>query len=134
MRFLKTLSKVSVAFALTALGTLSSADETGKVEYMQNCATCHGESGLGQGPLAELMTVSVPGLTGLSARNDGVFPMLEVIHIIDGRQGTRGHGGPMPVWGGRFKASVEEMGPYSAEMVVRGRVLSLVYYLESIQQ
>ena len=134
MRFLKSLSKVSVAFALTALGTISSADESGKVEYMDNCASCHGESGLGDGPLAELMTVSVPGLTDLSAKNDGVFPMLEVIHTVDGRQGTRGHGYPMPVWGGRFKASVEEMGPYSAEVVVRGRILSLAYYLESIQQ
>ena len=134
MRAFTSLSRVSVALALAITGTMSAADEAGKVEYMQNCATCHGESGLGDGPLAELMTVSVPGLTDLSAKNDGVFPMLKVIHTIDGRQGIRGHGYPMPVWGGRFKASVEEMGPYGAEAVVRGRILSLAYYLESIQQ
>jgi len=80
------------------------------------------------------MTVAVPSLTGLSAANDGVFPMLKVIHTIDGRQGTRGHGYPMPVWGSRFEAELEDMGPYGAEAVVRGRVLSIAYYLESIQE
>ena len=134
MRFFQLLSRVSVACVFAAVGTISLAEESGKVEYMENCATCHGESGLGDGPLAELMTVPVPGLTDLSAKNDGVFPMLEVIHTVDGRQGTRGHGYPMPVWGSRFKASAEERGPYGAEVVVRGRILSLVYYLESIQQ
>lgn len=110
------------------------ADETGKQEYMDNCATCHGESGMGQGPLAELMTVDVPSLTTLSKNNDGVFPMLDVIQTIDGRQGTRGHGYPMPVWGNRFSERIEDAGPYGGEVIVRGRVLSLAYYLESIQE
>ena len=110
------------------------ADEIGQQEYMDNCASCHGESAMGQGPLAELMTVKVPSLTDLAAKNDGVFPMLEVIHAIDGRQGTRGHGYPMPVWGTRFKKDSEDTGPYGGEAIVRGRVLSIVYFLESIQE
>ena len=110
------------------------ADDLGKQEYMNNCASCHGESGMGQGPLAELMTVDVPSLTTLAANNDGKFPMLEVIHAIDGRQGTRGHGYPMPVWGDRFTANIGDAGPDGSEAIVRGRVLSIAYYLESIQQ
>lgn len=110
------------------------ADDFGKMEYMNNCASCHGESGMGQGPLAELMTVDVPALTKLAANNDGKFPMLEVIHTIDGRQGTRGHGYPMPVWGDRFSKSVDAAGEYGAEAIVRGRILSIAYYLESIQE
>ncbi|WP_412506512.1 c-type cytochrome [Roseovarius sp. SYSU LYC5161] len=109
------------------------AEETGKDEYMNNCASCHGETGAGDGPLADLMTVKVPPLTGLTAANDGVFPMLDVIHTIDGRQGIRGHGYPMPVWGDRFTGQVDNAGPYGSEVIVRGRVLSLAYYLESIQ-
>lgn len=124
--------------ASVCLGVLVSvpavADELGKKEYMNNCASCHGESGLGQGPLSELMTVDVPSLTNLAANNDGKFPMLEVIQTIDGRQGTRGHGYPMPVWGDRFTASMGDMGPFGAEAAVRGRILSLAYYLESIQE
>lgn len=111
------------------------ADSTGEQEYLNACASCHGVAADGGGPLAELMTVEVPPLTGLSAANDGVFPMLDVIYSIDGRQGTRGHGYPMPVWGKRFKAEAEDssaMG-FGSEIEVRGRVLSIAYYLESLQ-
>ncbi|WP_212525399.1 c-type cytochrome [Actibacterium sp. MT2.3-13A] len=125
----------AVLAALSMLAGAAHADDAGKDEFMQACAACHGESGVGDGPLAELMTVPVPNLTTLAQSNDGVFPMLEVIHVIDGRTGVRGHGYPMPVWGSRFKSEVvESMGEYGAEMVVRGRVLSIAYYLESIQQ
>jgi hypothetical protein len=29
--------------------------------------------------------------------------MLQVIQIIDGRTGVRGHGSEMPVWGSRYQ-------------------------------
>ncbi|SIO54796.1 Cytochrome C oxidase, cbb3-type, subunit III [Rhodovulum sp. ES.010] len=111
------------------------AQDVGKEEYVQACASCHGDSGLGDGPLAELINVPMPDLTGLAAANDGAFPMLEVIQIIDGRTGVRGHGEPMPIWGDRFKAkAAPEAGDYGAELVVRGRVLALAQYLQSIQK
>ena len=116
------------------LATAAHADDAGKQEYMNSCASCHGASGAGDGPLAELMTVPVPPLTGLSAANDGQFPMLTVIHTIDGRQGIRGHGYSMPVWGTRFQRDIKDAGPYGTEAIVRGRLLSLAYYLESIQE
>ncbi|MCR8549815.1 cytochrome c [Salipiger sp. P9] len=109
------------------------ADQAGEAEYLNHCAACHGVSGTGDGPLAEMMTVPVPDLTQISARNDGAFPMLAMIQVIDGRTGVRGHGYPMPVWGQRFKDSAEEMGSYGSEIEVRGRILSLAYFLESIQ-
>ncbi len=123
-----------LALALIFGTSPATAEDVGKEEYMNSCATCHGEMAKGAGPLAELMTVPVPPLTDLSARNDGVFPMLRVIHTIDGRPGIKGHGYPMPVWGNRFQADVENAGPYGAETIVRGRILSLALYLESIQE
>jgi len=130
---MKTLATIAGVLAL-ALPFAAPADEAGKIEYMNHCAACHGESGVGDGPLAELMTVPVPDLTQVSAQNDGVFPMLEMIQVVDGRTGIRGHGYPMPVWGARFKSEVEgDIGAYASEIVVRGRILSLAYYLESIQ-
>lgn len=124
---------LGLAAGLLVAGT-GFADESGKAEYMNSCASCHGASGAGDGPLAELMTVPVPALTGLSAANDGVFPMLKVIQTVDGRQGIRGHGYPMPVWGDRFSGQIENAGPYGSEVIVRGRILSLAYYLESLQE
>lgn len=136
MSFTKSALGLAGAAALSLAASAATAqDAVGKAEYMQACAACHGEYGVGAGPLAELMTVPVPDLTTLSTRNAGVFPMLDVIQSIDGRTGVRGHGYPMPVWGDRFKASaVESAGEYGAELVVRGRILSIAYYLESIQK
>lgn len=110
------------------------ADATGESEYVNACAACHGATARGDGPLAELMTVPVPALTGLSAANEGEFPMLDVIHSIDGRQGTRGHGYPMPVWGSRFKAELGMPDSLGNETLVRGRILSIALYLEAIQE
>jgi mono/diheme cytochrome c family protein len=126
--------KCSIVVTGCVLGAAVMADDLGKAEYMNACASCHGAEAAGDGPLAELMTVEVPALTGLAAANDGTFPLLDVIQTIDGRQGTRGHGYPMPVWGTRFSKETETPGPYGAEAVIRGRILSLAYYLESLQE
>src|SRR6056297_711628 len=82
------------------------------------------------------MTSSIGKTPSFAAENDGVFPMLEVIQIIDGRTGVRGHGGEdMPVWGAVYKAPLAgEIGDYAAETIIRGRILSLALYLESIQE
>jgi len=123
----------AVALALTLLPGASQADEVGETAYMQYCATCHGVEGDGLGPLAEMITEKVPGLRGLSAANDGEFPMLQVIHIIDGRTGLRGHGGPMPVYGALFDVEGSFAGEYGAPVYTRGKMLSLAMYLEGIQ-
>ena len=119
-------------------GLAASADETGEAEYMNSCASCHGVDGKGAGPVASALSIDIPKpLAGLSAANDGEFPMLKVIQIIDGRSGVRGHGtaASMPVWGAVYKSPiVGEIGAYGAEVAVRGRILSLALYLESIQE
>jgi mono/diheme cytochrome c family protein len=126
---------VFLGIAATLFSGSANADSAGMEEYMNACATCHGVEADGNGPLSELMSVSVPALTGLSAANDGVFPMLDVIHSIDGRQGTRGHY-PMPVWGQAFElqADADDLGKTGSEIAIRGRILSIAYYLESIQR
>lgn len=105
-------------------------------ECLTSCAVCHGATGKGEGHFTDLMKTKVPDLTTITQRNDGSFPMLTIIHVIDGRSGMRGHGGEMPIWGDRFTEAAETStaGDYSAVYTVRGRILSLAYYLESIQQ
>jgi len=81
------------------------------------------------------MTVPVPDLTKIKEANDGQFPVMRIFKIIDGRTGIRGHGYPMPVWGDRFMADAEQrFGPFNAEAVVRGRILELVFHLQTIQR
>jgi mono/diheme cytochrome c family protein len=125
---------VTAIFA-NLLGVQSvAAESTGQSEYMIACAGCHGESGKGDGRLAELLKIGTPDLTGLATRNEGRFPFEYTVFMIDRRNVIPVHGNDMPVWGDRFQASATSERGETAEMVARGRILSLVYYLQSIQQ
>lgn len=85
--------------------------------------------------MANVLTIPSPNLTLLAKNNDGTFPLLDVIHIVDGRTGVRAHGGVMPVFGAVFSGDQKEPGQtYGTIIETRGRVLSLALYLESIQQ
>lgn len=122
----------TVFFAASASAAESNL---GQELFEQHCATCHGIKAQGDGPLTADLLVTVPDLTGLSNRNDGEFPLLAVIHAIDGRSGVRGHGGPMPVYGGLFRTELQPLaGMYGAEVIIRGRILAIAEYLASIQR
>ncbi len=114
--------------------------ERGKQEYMIACAGCHGESAMGTGPIAELLSIETPNLTTITKRSGGgAFPYRNTVLVIDGRDDIRAHGGDMPIWGDRFVSDVRRddppwATPESAELVAMGRVLALVRYLESVQQ
>ncbi len=111
----------------------------GADEFRNSCASCHGEDGRGAGFLTRVFRGVDPGdLTQLSKYNDGVFPLERVFEVIDGREKVAAHGERrMPVWGDRYKeqAMMSWLGPSPiTEMVVRNRVLELVYYIQSIQE
>jgi mono/diheme cytochrome c family protein len=123
-----------MGLALSSLAGSAFADIVGEQEYMVACSGCHGESAMGDGPLAELLNVTTPNLVELTQKNDGSFPFEAVLSTIDGRDGVRAHGSTMPIWGERFEASATSRLGETADMVARGRILSLIYYLQSIQQ
>ncbi len=114
--------------------------ERGKQEYMISCAGCHGESAKGTGPLADLLAIETPDLTTINQRTGGgEFPYRNTTLLIDGRNDIRAHGGEMPIWGNRYMSELRANDtPYMtgeyADLLVMGRVLALVRYLESIQE
>ena len=128
------VASLCVSFAPMALMAQDRAVELGKQEYLVACAGCHGESAMGDGPLAGLLNISTPNLSELAQANDGSFPYETVLTTIDGRDGVRAHGSTMPIWGERFQSSATSQRGETAEMVAKGRILSLVYYLQSIQK
>ena len=117
---------------LSASAALSEGTDIGAALFADNCATCHGADAKGGGDMADVLTIKATNLTLLAKGNDGEFPMLKVIQSIDGRTGTRAHGGPMPIWGSVFSNQGAALG-YGSETEARGRMLSLALYLESIQ-
>lgn len=115
----------------------------GEFEYTNSCATCHGESGKGDGPAAQFFFGgSAPDLTLLQKNNGGVFPVQLVYDIVEGRRdamiashGTRA----MPIWGQRYMRRAGEGPGYDPltaeekEIYVRTRILSVIEYLSTIQ-
>jgi len=128
---------------LSVCSTAALAEEEiiGADEYQASCLACHGVGGHGDGPMAEFLTVQPTDLTAISKNNEGIFPLLEVFQVIDGRTMVGAHGirqtegWEMPVWGSRYAADAEsKYGPYGGEAAVRARILELVFYIQSIQQ
>lgn len=114
-------------------------EEIGKREFVRSCAACHGETGRGDGLVAGLLTVRPPDLTSIRKRHGGKFPASWVYRIIDGRNDLRAHGSEdMPIWGDRYRVDALRGLPLplnvGADAVVHGRILSLVFYLDFIQE
>ena len=63
------------------------------------CASCHGISAKGDGPLASEMRNRPADLTQIAKQNGGSFPAAQVARIIDRSSPVKGHGGKdMPIW------------------------------------
>lgn len=106
---------------------------TGQGLYLQHCASCHGESGEGTGPVAASLERPPSDLTRIAARNAGRFDESEVMSFIDGRRTIAEHGPrEMPVWGAVFEEQGRP-GHYPAyTSLLHSRALT--DYLRSIQK
>lgn len=137
---MKRLGTVSILFTwvMLALAFASHAQQTeiiagGELEYQRNCAVCHGTEGRGDGIMRRYLTLPPANLRQLAKNNGGKFPFWEVYAKIDGQREVRGHGTrEMPIWGDRFRAEARGSGK-SALTEAAGRILTLTYYLEHIQ-
>ncbi len=113
--------------------------DAGRAEYDQLCANCHGRTGTGDGPIAAILTVKPADLTQISKRNGGTFPLQQIYQMIDGRVVSPAHGtSQMPIWGNYYTEKSQMLrnilGEDFGEDYIRGRILSLVYYLQTIQK
>jgi hypothetical protein len=137
----------------------SQGSEMGKMEFLSNCATCHGVDGKGAGPLAARLKSRPPDLTLLATKNHGVYSSDDVYQMIDGREGARKHRSmEMPIWGCRHESQHGPLrGPHGkkamlrkkvhapsfeslldlpcgSDSAIKARILSIVDYLSHIQQ
>ena len=112
----------------------------GEKEFLKSCAACHGESAKGDGPVAAVLKTTPSDLRLISQRNEGNYPTTKIYHMIDGGAMLGPHGNKeMPIWGDRYRVdAISQISgiPHdlSPEAIVHGRILSLVYYLETIQK
>lgn len=144
-------TRVGCVFSVAAsmlIGTMgvtkAQGAEIGKFEYLNSCASCHGTTGKGDGPVVKSLIKPPTDLTRLSETNSGVFPFARVYDVIDGRFELATHGTrDMPVWGEVYKRSWAQGQngtlPYLAskeviESIVRVRILALIDYIFTLQE
>lgn len=137
-----TTLRALMSLCLLLPATHVQADEAtvvlGRSTYTAHCALCHGAGGKGDGEIAQLFKVPPSDLTKLAERSDGKFPFTLVYNTILKGMEQRGHGGAtMPVWGDFFMADAlvdRGVTETDALYIAAGRALSVVYYLESLQE
>lgn len=111
----------------------SAEEPPGADVYRVYCASCHGVSGAGDGPVAPALKNAPTDLTALARRSGGKFDEDRVIAIIDGKQTIAAHGPrEMPVWGAVFDHELKK--PHFGRKVGLLRARVLAGYLQSIQK
>jgi mono/diheme cytochrome c family protein len=122
-----------LVFALLGSALAAESDDTDRRLYLRYCGACHGPAGKGDGIAGTVMRPKPADLTQIVKQNNGDFPFLRVVDVIDGRNTLRAHGDPnMPVWGEIF----EEQADWDAarRIEARGRIMLIADYLRSIQE
>jgi mono/diheme cytochrome c family protein len=65
---------------------------TGQALYLRHCASCHGVSGKGDGPVAASLQIRPADLTTIARRSGGHFDQERVMRVIDGQRVVAEHG------------------------------------------
>lgn len=128
---------ITALLALLMLGATADAADyvgmSGKELYQRFCASCHGPSGRGDGPVAASFKVEVPDLTMIARRAGGAYPRDRIARIIDGRHIIGAHGTrTMPVWGEDLNRL--EIGNPDAERGTRVIIVRLADYVWLLQR
>ena len=108
--------------------------DDGAIFFAQNCATCHGADGTGDGPTAKQQVLRLPDLTTLSQRNGGEFPQARAMSYIWGDPDNDHLARVMPSFGGQM---AEDLVPVEIDGILTPtprELAGLYFYLESIQQ
>ena len=127
-----------ILLIVTAAGMASAQEvniQDGQDLYKTYCWQCHGRDATGDGPMAEMLAIVTPDLTGLSGRNDGTFPTEAVARQIDGRMPLLAHGGEMPIFGPTLESDQNVALPLASgqPMMTGLPIANVIVYLESIQ-
>jgi cytochrome c553 len=84
--------------------------DRGQIEFLLNCAGCHGTDAKGSSPQSTKLPVKPADLTVLAKRNHGRFDPGAVYQMIDGRNARLSHhSAAMPIWGCRHQSPLPNL-------------------------
>jgi mono/diheme cytochrome c family protein len=123
-----------ILLALLLLGCRPASEESpsGAALYARYCASCHGVTARGDGPVAGALRAPPPDLTTIAQRA-GRFDEGALITVIDGRRLVLSHGPrEMPVWGAVFDEELAGQPHPGRTALLRAQILA--DYLRTLQQ
>jgi len=106
----------------------------GAAFFAENCVSCHGSGGAGDGPLSNVLAEAPPDLTLLSQQNGGTFPAARALSFIYGGPGQGHLYRVMPEFGA---AMSHDLVPVEIDGILTPtprELAGLLEYLESIQK
>ena len=125
------IAAVVCLLSVLSIGT-AHGQSTGKHDFEELCAPCHGNDGTGRG--RDLTEANPPDLTEISFRNGGKFPFEKVYRIVDGREMMNSHKRfAMPFWGTYLQEQGHQTAPED-EAAVKQRISEIVRYVETMQK
>ncbi len=126
----------TLACALAGVGAASAevSVSAGEQLFGHYCAVCHGHDAKGNGSAAETLDTKPADLTGIAVRRNGVWPMLEVMSIIDGYTRQFDARADMPVIPEITGGEMIDFDTGNGVLTpVPARLLAIVDYLETLQ-
>lgn len=124
---------VAIVAASAAEAVRAESANPGRDAFLQYCASCHGPTANGKGPMAAELRQAPADLTRLGERFGSPLQTQRLLDRIDGRRMARAHGSrDMPVWGRKLASNAPRT--QGTEAQTRGTLLIIVDYLASIQQ
>src|SRR6056297_1031703 len=131
------LRLIVCTFVITLAGLAACSpvsSNTGRAIYADKCAVCHGATGKGDGELAAGLDTRPADLTRIAARRDGVWPMLEVMGIIDGYSKRYLPGSEMPIYDEFLEGDLVSFDTGNGlQQRTPAGLLAIAQYLETIQ-
>ena len=126
-------SGIALAALVACSGPSMPDSSDGRAFFSDNCTSCHGQGGVGDGDMAKGLAVAPTDLTTLSRANGGTFPATRALAYIWGDPKQSHLARVMPQFGG---AMADDLVPVKLDGVYTPtpRALAgLLAYLESIQ-
>jgi mono/diheme cytochrome c family protein len=128
---------LSVVFAWSAMAGMPGPQQPPRADYSSGaylyrafCATCHGETGKGDGPVADIAGRRPADLTLLSRNHGGKYPRDHVLNVLENVKPLTGHEPPaMPNWRNLLRTT--EGGD---ARVARTRLVALADHVGTLQQ
>lgn len=135
MKYFHAIALLGAGLSVAGCMTTPPEVSRGGQLFQDNCAGCHGAGARGDGPSAAGLSPKPADLTGLAARNGGVFPTAEVMSAIDGytRKGSRSE---MPEFGAYLKEAemvLVDVGD-GVQTPTPEPLYAVTLYLESMQK